>query len=46
MGCRNAEIGMLAERAIEVSKKDLYMCFIDYEKAFDNIKHLELFKIV
>ncbi len=29
---------MIAERAIEV-QQDLYLCFIDYTKAFDTIKH-------
>lgn len=44
-GCRNAifVLRMLAERAIEV-QKDIYICFIDYKKAFDNVKHEELFQ--
>ena len=25
-------------------QKDLYLCFIDYEKAFDSVKHEELFQ--
>ena len=33
------------ERAIEV-QKDLYLCFIDYTKAFDRVKHSDLFDIL
>ena len=29
---------MLVERSIE-KQKDLYVCFIDYSKAFDTVKH-------
>ena len=29
---------MMAERTIE-KQRDLYLCFIDYEKAFDRVKH-------
>ena len=36
---------MLAERAIEM-QKDLYVCFIDYEKAFDRVKHGELIRLL
>ena len=32
------------ERAIEV-EKDLYLCFIDYSKAFDKVKHSDLYGI-
>ena len=44
-GCRNAIfiLRMLSERCIEI-QKDLYVCFIDYEKAFDNVRHKELFE--
>ena len=44
-GCRNAIfiLRMLSERCIEM-QKDLYVCFIDYEKAFDNVRHSELFE--
>ena len=34
-------IRMIAERAIEV-KADLYLCFIDYSKAFDKVQHNQL----
>ncbi|GFS05700.1 retrovirus-related Pol polyprotein LINE-1 [Elysia marginata] len=27
-------------------KKDLYLCFIDYSKAFDRVRHDELYKIL
>jgi hypothetical protein len=27
-------------------QKDLYLCFIDYQKAFDNVKHEKLFQIL
>ena len=39
-GTRNAiyTLRMLAERALEV-QQDLYLCFIDYTKAFDTINH-------
>ena len=39
-GTRNAIFILrnLCEKAIEV-KKDLFMCFIDYTKAFDKVKH-------
>ena len=30
----------IGERAIQM-KKDLYICFIDYAKAFDSVKHME-----
>ena len=33
------------ERAIEVPK-DLYLCFIDYSKAFDKVKYSDLFDIL
>ena len=33
------------ERCIEV-QKDLFICFIDYSKAFDKVRHDELFKIL
>uniref|UniRef100_A0AAQ6A1U7 ribonuclease H n=1 Tax=Amphiprion ocellaris TaxID=80972 RepID=A0AAQ6A1U7_AMPOC len=36
---------MLAERALEV-QKDMYICYIDYTKAFDKVKHEQLFDIL
>ena len=33
------------ERAIEV-QNDLYLCFIDYSKAFDKVKYSDLFDIL
>ena len=33
------------ERVIEVHKH-LYLCFIDYSKAFDKVKHFDLFDIL
>jgi hypothetical protein len=44
-GTRNAIfiLRMLGERAVEM-QQDLYLCFIDYQKAFDNVKHEELFE--
>ena len=36
---------MICERSIEM-QKDLYVCFIDYEKAFDRVKHDELVKML
>ena len=42
-GTRNAifTLSMLMERCIEV-QKDLYICFIDYSKAFDKVKLFEM----
>ena len=34
---------MLSERSSEM-QKDLYVAYINYEKAFDRVKHAELFK--
>jgi len=44
-GTRNAVfvMRMLAERSIEM-QKNLYIVFIDYEKAFDRVKHHEIMK--
>lgn len=36
---------MLTERAIEV-KKDLYVCSVDYEKAFNCVKHVDLLRMM
>ncbi|GFS10292.1 retrovirus-related Pol polyprotein from type-1 retrotransposable element R2 [Elysia marginata] len=36
---------MLMRRCIE-TQKDLYLCFIDYSKAFDKVRHEELFHIL
>ena len=46
-GTRNAifTFRVLAERVIEV-QKDLYVCFVDYEKAFDKVRHPDLFEIL
>ena len=46
-GTRNAifTLTMLMERCMEV-QKDLHLCFIDYSKAFDKVKHEELFKLL
>ena len=35
----------LIERALE-TQNDLYLCFIDYTKAFDRVKHQEIIKIL
>ena len=42
-GTRNAVFTLknLGQRAIEM-KKDLFLCFIDYKKAFDKVKHKEM----
>ncbi|XP_037789312.1 uncharacterized protein LOC119584717 [Penaeus monodon] len=46
-GTRNAifTINMLLERSIEV-QKHIYLCFIDYSKAFDKVRHEDLFTIL
>ena len=36
---------MLSERAIEM-QKSLFLCFIDYSKAFDNVKYKKLFEML
>src|SRR5215469_2639429 len=42
-GTRNAIFVLrnLAEKTLEVNQ-DLYLCFVDYEKAFDKVKHEDL----
>ena len=46
-GTRNAIFCLrtLSERCIEM-QKSLHICFIDYEKAFDKVKHGELLRIL
>ena len=46
-GTRNAIFCLrtIAERSIEV-QKNLYICFVDYEKAFDKVKHEEMLKLL
>ena len=46
-GTRNAifTLRMLSERAIEV-QRDLYICFVDFTKAFDKVKHKEMIKML
>ena len=45
-GTRNALFALrnLAEKALEVNQ-DLYLCFADYEKAFDKVNHEDLIKM-
>ncbi|KAK3743177.1 hypothetical protein RRG08_064033 [Elysia crispata] len=31
---------------VKLSQKDLYICFIDYSKAFDKVKHEKLFEML
>ena len=38
-------IKMLSERGIQM-QKGLFLCFIDYSKAFDNVKHKKLFEML
>ena len=44
-GTRNATfiMRMISERAKEM-QRDVYLCFIDYSKAFDKVKHEEMVK--
>ncbi|CAF1302854.1 unnamed protein product [Adineta ricciae] len=46
-GTRNAIfiLRMIIERSIEV-KHDIYLCFLDYTKAFDKVKHENMFEIL
>ena len=43
MGTRNATfmLRMVMERAIE-KQKDLFICFVDFEKAFDRVRHEQM----
>ncbi|KAI5752610.1 hypothetical protein M8J77_018598 [Diaphorina citri] len=46
-GCRDGITGLriLLEKAVEM-KKDVFLAFVDFQKAFDNIKHPILIKIL
>ena len=46
-GTRNAifTLRMLSERSIQ-HQQNSYICFIDYKKAFDRVRHKRLFKIL
>ena len=46
-GTMNADLclRMIMEKAIE-KQKDLYICFIEYVKAFDRVIHQELIKVL
>ena len=46
-GTRNAifTLRMITERGVEV-QKDVYMCFIDYTKAFDKVQHMTFFEVL
>ena len=39
----NFVLRIITERAA-VMQKDVYICFIDYTKAFNKVKHKELFE--
>ena len=44
---RNAILSLsnIIERSIEV-QTDVYLCFIDYAKAFDKVRHSDVFKML
>lgn len=46
-GTREAILGLslIAERYLEV-QRDLYVCFVDYKKAFDRIEHQRLIEVL
>ncbi|GFO14926.1 RNA-directed DNA polymerase from mobile element jockey-like [Plakobranchus ocellatus] len=46
-GTRNAifTLSVLMERCIEM-QKDLHLCFIDYSRAFDKVRHVELLRVL
>ena len=46
-GTRNAIfiLRIFAEGAIEM-QEDVYICFVDYSKAFDRVKHKDLMQIM
>ncbi|GFR85200.1 retrovirus-related Pol polyprotein LINE-1 [Elysia marginata] len=43
--CESQEITIILVRTLEVNK-DLYVCFIDYTKAFDRVRHEEIITIL
>ena len=45
-GTRDAifQLRMISERVTEIGKK-IYVCFVDYQKAFDRVKHDKLLEI-
>ena len=45
VSCQTKVLEMLIERTIEV-KHDIYLYFLDYTKAFDRVKHANLFEIL
>ena len=36
---------MITEKAIEM-QKDFYLCYIDFQKAFDTVKHVEVMELL
>ena len=46
-GTANAvfSLRMITERCLDV-QKDIFICFVDYEKAFDKVKHENLLEIL
>ena len=40
----NANVCWIIEIAREFQKKNIYLCFIDYAKAFDGVDHNKLWK--
>src|SRR4029077_7080220 len=46
-GTRDAifQLRMISERAMQVGKK-VYLCFVDYQKAFDRVRHDKLLEIM
>ena len=46
-GTRDAifQLRMIGERVLEMGKK-VYLCFVDYQKAFDRVKHEKLVEIM
>ena len=45
MQYRTYMLRTLTERTIEI-QRDLYLCFIDYTKAFDKLRHEEIMSIL
>ena len=46
-GTRDAiyQLKMISERALEMGKK-LFLCFVDYQKAFDRVNHDKLVEVM
>ena len=46
-GTRDAiyQLRMISEKSVQIGK-NLYVCFVDYPKAFDRVKHDKLLEVM